>query len=216
MHIKELLSEVICGIAEADIHTPMSLDFITEDNDDFNCLTQIAHGSKENEFLKTFKGDGWNDNTKCLPHHEGDELCDISHVHCNNAVVLDTKCRYDTTNLNDKIYLTRDTDLPSQQENRTDKENNRDVTNAIRACLSDEGQNTMIDIQILRAENEKLYKHLMDSGANKGLTKHRHLLKAYRRIKKIPVGGIGENGAACYIIGVGYFDLKTADGFYIS
>ena len=56
----------------------------------------------------------------------------------------------------------------------------------------------------------------MDSGANKGLTKHRHLLKAYRRIKKIPVGGIGENGAACYIIGVGYFDLKTADGSYIS
>ena len=56
----------------------------------------------------------------------------------------------------------------------------------------------------------------MDSGANKGLTKYRNLLRNYRRIEQITLNGIGENDSACYIIGVGYFDMETTDGSYIS
>ena len=75
----------------------------------------------------------------------------------------------------------------------------------------------MIDVRIIRAENsDEKYSQVMNSGENRGLTKHRNLLRNYRIIKRIPVNGVGENGVACYTIGVGYFDMETIDESYIS
>ena len=75
----------------------------------------------------------------------------------------------------------------------------------------------MINVEVLTTEgkyNQQKNK-LMDSGANRGLTRYANLLHKYRRIKRIPVTGIGENGAACYIVGVGYMNIETTDGKYI-
>ena len=133
---------------------------------------------------------------------------------------------YNVDNIDSKMYTYKQTIIQNEynQPIYDSREDEDDIQKSIiddsirERILNEKKFKTMIDIQILKVEDVdgKLYKHLIDSGANKGLTKYRHLLKNYRRIKQIPVNGIGENGAACYIIGVGYFDMETTDGSYIS
>ena len=75
----------------------------------------------------------------------------------------------------------------------------------------------MLNVKVLttEGENNRQNKKLMNSGANRGLTQFTNLLHNYRRIKCIPVSGIGKNGATCYIVGVEYMNLETTDGNYI-
>ena len=152
----------------------------------------------------------------------GDSLCDSAHYDKNN---YDHKaCSYNTTSLNPCMYAHCETCIDTSgntgQETRNDLDDTPpDLDHAIRDCIEGERTSkTMLDVQVLHINDDKnsLLSKLMDRGANRGLTKFAHLLHGYRRIKKIPVNGIGENGAACYIIGVGYMNLETTDGSYIT
>ena len=56
----------------------------------------------------------------------------------------------------------------------------------------------------------------VDSGANTNVTNDRRLLQRFKNIKSIPIAGVGDNGPACYIKGVGYMDILTTDGTWMS
>ena len=56
----------------------------------------------------------------------------------------------------------------------------------------------------------------VDSGANTNVTNDKRLLQRYKNIKSIPIAGVGDNGPACYIKGVGYMDIQTTDGNWMS
>ena len=141
-------------------------------------------------------------------------LCHTVNVHVN-------KDRFTTNDLDANMYMSKEISLPPlarYEKEESDTDCDSDIEEHFCACMANENKNdNMIDVRILKTtdRDSKLYRQLMDSGANKGLTKYRHLLRDYRRIKKIPVSGISENGAACFIIGVGYMDIETDDGSYI-
>lgn len=56
----------------------------------------------------------------------------------------------------------------------------------------------------------------MDSGANTCVTNDKRLLRHFKNIRRIPVSGVGDNGPACYLTGVGYLDLLTNEGDWLS
>ena len=128
---------------------------------------------------------------------------------------------YDINKLEKEMYMSKEISINEKniQDKRLDAEeryNNMDTV--IRDCLDNEiDHKKMMNIHILKVggKDEKRFQFLLDSGANRGLTKYSHLLRGYRRIKKIPVNGISDNGAACYIEGVGYIDLETVDGYSV-
>ena len=78
------------------------------------------------------------------------------------------------------------------------------------AVLVNESFTTSINKSV--ADHSKL----MDSGANRGLTRHKRLLRDFQHIDPIPVKGIGNNEIACHIKGYGYFDVRTREGEMMS
>ena len=203
--VKERLAEIMCGVVADEIVPPTELEFINNYDDDNICLKELAHKGTENEFMKTFQGDGWSDDTM---------LCHTANIHGN-------KDRFITDNLDPNMYMSREismSPLVRYEKEESDTDCDSEIEQQFRTCMANENKNNnMIDVRILKAtdKDSNLYFQLMDSGANKGLTKYRYLLRDYRRIKKIPVSGISENGAACFIIGVGYMDIETDDGSFI-
>ena len=127
---------------------------------------------------------------------------------------------YNTTPIPQCMYASHNTSVDAgQAECRDDADDLQvDLDEVMRDCIKNENMfKTMLNVRLLGVggddgENKKL----MDSGANRGITKHAHLLHGYRRIKKIPVSDISANGAACYIVGAGYMDIEITDGEYIT
>ena len=55
----------------------------------------------------------------------------------------------------------------------------------------------------------------VDSGANRSVTNDKNILQQYRNIKTIPVYGVRDQGAACFLKGQGYLNLQDDNGEWI-
>ena len=135
--------------------------------------------------MKKYRSDGYND-------------APVLELHTS---IMDPPT-YDINKLEKEMYMSKEISINEQniQDKREDTEERyKNMDTVIRDCLDNENdRKTMMNIRILKVgdKDEKPFQFLLDSGANRGLTKYRHLLRGYRRIRKIPVNGTSDNGAA--------------------
>ena len=200
-----------------DMEYSPDVEFLQNYNDKMiTCLTQLQQRDKEAEFLKEHCGDGWHDEAPNKPEKEDQYL----KKHCGDGWIDSpicnmTKCKdhekgtYDMSKINPCMYNSKEISINKDQNTashhqQTDHDKRDDsesdcLSDAMRNCLFNEkSHKTMINVKVLTTEgkyNQQKNK-LMDSGANRGLTRYANLLHKYRRIKRIPITGIGENGAA--------------------
>ena len=165
----------------------------------------------EMEYIQKYHGDGVHDDNK----EKKEEKC---YIHNMTDSCLKT---FTTNDVIEQAYMTTETQIytTAVEENPQD-DAYEDVgisEEIIHDCIQKQQRcESMLTMNVpcieIKATGASKDKKLVDSGANRNLTRYRQILKNYRRIRKIPVYGIGPNGAACFIEGVGTIDVYTEEG----